>query len=47
FLAHHHCLFGKLGFLAGTVAAAVGTAAAIGTVAFVAAVVGSITFAFP
>ncbi|MCI60819.1 hypothetical protein A2U01_0082075, partial [Trifolium medium] len=46
FLAQHHCLFGKLGFLAGT-DAAVGTAAAIGIVAFVAAVVGSVTFAFP
>ncbi|MCI78863.1 hypothetical protein A2U01_0100134, partial [Trifolium medium] len=36
----HHCLFGKLGFVAGT------AAAAVETVAFVAAVVGSVSFAF-
>ncbi|MCI77273.1 hypothetical protein A2U01_0098543, partial [Trifolium medium] len=41
FLALHHCLFGKLGFIAGT------AAAAVGTVAFVDAVGGSGSFAFP
>ncbi|MCH88407.1 hypothetical protein A2U01_0009293, partial [Trifolium medium] len=40
FLTLHYCLFGKLGFLAGTTAAVVGTVAdVVGTIAFVAAVV--------